>query len=41
LIKAGKIDKGASINVTKGGIGEQRAQLQVSRITPSQEGISG
>jgi DNA-binding protein H-NS len=27
LIKAGKIDKGASINVTKGGIGEQRAQL--------------
>jgi hypothetical protein len=27
LIKAGKIDKGASINVTKGGIGEQRSQL--------------
>jgi hypothetical protein len=27
LIKAGKIDKDASINVTKGGIGEQRAQL--------------
>jgi DNA-binding protein H-NS len=27
LIKAGKIDEGASINVTKGGIGEQRAQL--------------
>jgi hypothetical protein len=43
LIKAGKIDKGASINVTKGGIGEQRSQLgkYLQAITPGQEGARG
>jgi len=39
LIKAGKIDKGAAINVTKGGIGEQRAQLgKYLSSLPSTEG---
>jgi DNA-binding protein H-NS len=42
LIKEGKIDKDASINVTKGGIGEQRAQLgrYLAALRPAKEAES-